>query len=205
MGFLDKMLETANVAAGMAKAAADSVIKEAKDFSALRNVPMEERIKDKPGCVYSVPGSLGKLLDVYDSKVVMTTARTIGSYVASNFTDGEKTVYYKDANGVQFKAASNVLFGYLQLETASGMMNNNASNYTGENSFSFDFSDNEIMTEVSNYIKKRIDEIKSGAGAPAVVAQVSPADELKKFKELLDMGIITQDEFDAKKKQLLGL
>lgn len=34
---------------------------------------------------------------------------------------------------------------------------------------------------------------------------VSSADELKKFKDLLDSGIITQEEFDAKKKQLLGL
>ncbi len=34
---------------------------------------------------------------------------------------------------------------------------------------------------------------------------ISSADELKKFKELLDSGIITQEEFDAKKKQLLGL
>ena len=33
----------------------------------------------------------------------------------------------------------------------------------------------------------------------------SNADELKKYKELLDMGVITQEEFDAKKKQLLGL
>lgn len=31
------------------------------------------------------------------------------------------------------------------------------------------------------------------------------ADEIKKYKELLDSGIITQEEFDAKKKQLLGL
>ena len=31
------------------------------------------------------------------------------------------------------------------------------------------------------------------------------ADEIKKYKELLDGGIITQEEFDAKKKQLLGL
>lgn len=36
-------------------------------------------------------------------------------------------------------------------------------------------------------------------------AAFSAADELKKFKELLDMNIITQEEFDAKKKQLLGL
>ena len=33
----------------------------------------------------------------------------------------------------------------------------------------------------------------------------SAADEIKKYKELLDEGIITQEEFDAKKKQLLGL
>ncbi len=35
--------------------------------------------------------------------------------------------------------------------------------------------------------------------------QVSAANELKQFKELLDMGVISQEEFDAKKKQLLGL
>ena len=33
----------------------------------------------------------------------------------------------------------------------------------------------------------------------------SAADEIKKFKELLDAGIITEDEFTAKKKQLLDL
>lgn len=37
------------------------------------------------------------------------------------------------------------------------------------------------------------------------VQPVSAADELVKFKGLLDAGIITQEEFDAKKKQLLGL
>ena len=37
------------------------------------------------------------------------------------------------------------------------------------------------------------------------VSTTSAADELKKFKELLDMGAISQEEFDAKKKQLLGL
>ena len=36
-------------------------------------------------------------------------------------------------------------------------------------------------------------------------AALSSADELKKFKELLDCGVISQEEFDAKKKQLLGL
>ena len=29
--------------------------------------------------------------------------------------------------------------------------------------------------------------------------------ELKKYKEMLDEGIITQEEYDAKRKQILGL
>lgn len=34
---------------------------------------------------------------------------------------------------------------------------------------------------------------------------VSDADELSKFKKLLDEGVVTQEEFDMKKKQILGL
>ena len=44
--------------------------------------------------------------------------------------------------------------------------------------------------------------------APNFVNQkntLSSAEELKKYKELLDMGAITQEEFEAKKEQLLNL
>lgn len=41
--------------------------------------------------------------------------------------------------------------------------------------------------------------------AKAEYTSPSNADELKKYKDLLDSGVITQEEFDAKKKQLLGL
>lgn len=37
------------------------------------------------------------------------------------------------------------------------------------------------------------------------VISIDPYEELKKAKELLDMGIITQEEFEIKKKELLGL
>lgn len=44
------------------------------------------------------------------------------------------------------------------------------------------------------------------SAVPVQPAQpVSAADEIMKFKGLLDAGVITQEEFDAKKKQLLGL
>ena len=44
-------------------------------------------------------------------------------------------------------------------------------------------------------------------GLPKIEVQntVTNADELQKYKDLLDNGAITQEEFDEKKKQLLGL
>lgn len=41
--------------------------------------------------------------------------------------------------------------------------------------------------------------------APAAPAQVDVAAELQKYAALRDQGIITADDFDAKKRQLLGL
>lgn len=38
-----------------------------------------------------------------------------------------------------------------------------------------------------------------------IVAGISSADEIRKYKVLLDEGIITEEEFISKKKQLLGL
>lgn len=40
---------------------------------------------------------------------------------------------------------------------------------------------------------------------PSVAVVGSSTSDIKEYKELLDAGIITQEEFDAKKKQLLGL
>ncbi|MBU6134687.1 SHOCT domain-containing protein [Clostridium tertium] len=33
----------------------------------------------------------------------------------------------------------------------------------------------------------------------------SSVDEILKFKELFDMGVITEEEFNIKKKQILGI
>ncbi len=41
--------------------------------------------------------------------------------------------------------------------------------------------------------------------APASTSAIGGADKLKMYKELLDSGAITQEEFDAKKQQILGL
>ena len=56
-------------------------------------------------------------------------------------------------------------------------------------------------SEVYNILKDVIAKIQINSNS------VSPsnAEELRKYKELLDSGVITQEEFDEKKKQLLGL
>ena len=60
--------------------------------------------------------------------------------------------------------------------------------------------------KIKEYVEEQILKLSQNKAGTTVVQQAaSPAEELKKMKELLDMGIITQEEFNAKKKQLLGL
>ena len=144
-------------------------------------------------------------MKVYDDRVVISVKAGAASFLTGNASDGEKTIFYTDCVGVQFKE-SGIQIGYLQLETASGIMNMKQSNFFNENSFTFDTSvqSNEKMREVADYVRGRVNAIKKGA-TQKQESQISLADEIKKFKDLLDMGAITQEEFDAKKKQLLGL
>lgn len=161
--------------------------------------------------IYDLKGCRGRKMKVYEDKVVITVKPGIGSFLTGNALDGEKTIYFSDCLGVQFKKCG-LTIGYLQFETASGIMNNKKSNHFNENTFTWEKAyveedlTNEKMEEVTNYVKDRIDYYKQARNAPvAAAAPATPADEIKKYKELLDMGVLTQEEFDAKKKQLLGL
>ena len=59
--------------------------------------------------------------------------------------------------------------------------------------------------EISNVINELIKNRQANHGATTIISNSSAAEELAKFKKLLDEQVITQEEFDAKKKQLLGL
>lgn len=77
-----------------------------------------------------------------------------------------------------------------------------------------------FMMTVRMFERKKEEPVGASAAAPVVMdkpavskapeaqassAKTIPAEELKKLKELLDMGVITQEEFEIKKKELLGL
>ena len=69
---------------------------------------------------------------------------------------------------------------------------------TGSKKYKFWLLDNKekIVSCISKQIGKKTVKTTNDVAVP---------EELKKYKELLDTGVITQEEFDAKKKQLLGL
>ena len=203
MGIFDKAKEAAkNYTDGLKE-------QEAKNKE-LASAPMEERIKMRPeGVRYCMVNNLGKILDIYDNKVVFTSTQSSSTVVTgllfgTSVTQGEKTIYYKDAIGVQYKPSS-IADGYIQIETAAGGVTSSSSQYGGENAIQFSGKERNAEAEIIvAFIRKQIEDIKN-APVGGVVQQVSPAEELKKFKDLLDAGILTQEEFDAKKKELLGL
>lgn len=75
---------------------------------------------------------------------------------------------------------------------------------SGRNAFLMLKNRNEIYNSVSELLLKRQTKFIETIEIKQEIPQ-SNVDELKKFKELFDSGIITQEEFNAKKKQLLGL
>ena len=112
----------------------------------------------------------------------------------------EKTMIYSKLSGVEFKKPS-ILGGYLQF-TGSGLK---------ASSGTFDASKNEntimFRKDVAEWEKAAQfinDKIASGSNSSGN-QQLSAADEILKYKSLLDSGIITDEEFQAKKKDLLGL
>lgn len=154
--------------------------------------------------IYSIDGSRGKHLDVYDDKIILNTKVNVSSAILGNPNAGKKQIYYSDCIGVQFKKAG-LKLGYIQIETASSNSGSRfVMNYSSdENTFVWDGMkiNNDYMEEVFEYIKERIDIVKHASQR----STFSPTDEIKKYKELLDMGAITPEEFEAKKKQLLEL
>lgn len=73
----------------------------------------------------------------------------------------------------------------------------------------------DTMYELSHKLMQLIapNAPETGRGAPAEAAPAAPAapaggdtvEELKRYKALLDAGILTEEEFTAKKRQLLGI
>lgn len=130
-------------------------------------------------------------LELHDDRVVLKRGKMLGNF--------EKTTFLRDILEVQLKKPG-LARGMLAISTALDRGDINSTSVQANN----------IALKSSQWdeaveFKRLIEEAASAAKSAGSAATSSAADEIAKFKGLLDAGAITEDEFAAKKKQLLGL
>lgn len=128
-------------------------------------------------------------------------ASTLGaSYLATGFTGKH------DTEMIPIKSISSVT-------SKKGVMNTLLTFVTTGNTIDMNVSHKEAL-QVKDLVQNlmlnpdvpvQVAQIPDAAARPAPAAQPDVAEELQKYAALRDQGIITADDFDAKKRQLLGL
>lgn len=137
--------------------------------------------------------NLGKEVVVGDSSLTLR----------QKLTKSCKTIPFSSIVSVQVKKPG-LIAGYIYFQTVGGLDNK----IKTPNEISKD--ENSLIIngkgkyEVALKIKERIEKYKMQPSIVSVNAN-SSADEIIKYKQLFDAGVITQEEFEAKKKQLLNL
>lgn len=176
------------------------VISKAKEI-----IDMKHGVQNK--YLYKLQAHTGTSLEVYEEYVVIYFMET-GAYFANSLkggANGGKRIDIENITSIQFKEPGGVTVGFIQFEYP-GSIGNKAglvAAINDENSIPVSPQNLELARQIVEFIEKQRKALKNQNGVTRVA--VSSADEILKFKELLDAGIITQEEFEAKKKQLLGL
>ncbi len=126
-------------------------------------------------------------MQIYDDRIVTTLGNKV------------RTIFYSQITNVEFIGAGKMTRGYLEILYPGVPRGAN-----GITKFEFSYKDNDKMIEIKNFIQEKV----AKAHMPNINVQNSvtgsSADEILKLKQLLDMGAITQEEFDEQKKKILG-
>lgn len=145
----------------------------------------------------------------YNGTLILTDTGIIikrgakGFLLGGGMLRGDKTIPYSSIVAVQLKKAG-MTAGYIQLtlkggsEAKSGLFQST----TDENSINFHSAFGGNNNELFNEAKKLIEERINAVNSPA---KNNGLDDLEKLAVLKEKGIISEEEFQAKKKQLLGL
>ena len=164
---------------------------------------VEKKDMNVSGLLMKFEGLSGQI-ELYKDKIIIKREGFIPK-IGHGFTKGDKTIYLNHITGIQLRLAGFFIPGYFQftlpggIESTKGFMDARLD----ENSVTFDRPE---QNDSAKQLKQKIEElIQKSRQSTNQIVQVSSADELRKFKQLLDEGIITKDEFDRKKKELLGL
>lgn len=146
----------------------------------------------------------GVTLSVYEDCVSFTPKGFLG--FAGKGLAGERKIFYKDISSVQFRKSTKLLSGFIEFYFAGhNTQKQGGGLFVGtnnDNRFTFYHKYLPDMLKINDYIQSKIN---NPAATNATDTTGDNVAELKKYKQLLDDGVITQEDYDAKKKQLLGL
>lgn len=139
-------------------------------------------------------------MELYNDKIIIKRKGLL-SKMTQGFTKGDKSIYIRQISGIDFKPGGTFINGYLQFSMAGGNEGVGGAFQAGgdENTVMFTKKENDKAIT----IKEKIEELQGVTNSK--VEAPSDANELRKFKELMDDGIISEEEFEAKKKQVLGM
>ena len=104
------------------------------------------------------------------------------------------------------KKAGILTVGYIQFSVLGGVESRRGLNEAvdDENTVTFDSPQTKTAEAIKNKIYELQNQAKGNNGViQNIVNQVSGADEILKYKQLLDAGVLTQEEFDRKKQEIL--
>lgn len=158
-------------------------------------------------CKFEIKSVTGQVLRVYEDRVELTQSGVRGAILQG--LQGVKTYYYNAISTIQFKNCG-WTNGFIEFTFAGGNDRRGGAWSGAGNDNRFTFGKPTIgaakklaaeMEEVNAYLQERLKFSRQ----PQFVSQSSGADEIMKFKELAEQGIITSEEFEAKKKQILGI
>ena len=159
----------------------------------------------KPGLVHELYNGIGDTLEVYETHIILRHTGAL-NYFAQQGLKGDKRVLYQSITAVEFRKGTAHLNGFIQFSLLGGMERQGGIGAAAgdENSVIVPPSMNEKAQQIVDYIERRRMELMQPQ-VQFAAQPVSAADEIRKFKDLADAGVISYEEFEAKKRQLLGL
>lgn len=156
-----------------------------------------------PQPLYVAHGVNGQLA-VYPDRVILAR-KGLNAFMSQGLGRGDKEISLRALSAVQWRNAGLATLGYIQFTFmgASDLRGGILAAQQDENSVTF----NRKQQREFEQARALIDQQRAALSAPqAAPAQpVSAADELAKWAALRDSGAITAADYEAKKRQLLGL
>lgn len=118
---------------------------------------------------------------ITNKRIIMAQQKMMGQTV--------QTVLLDNLNDITLSTGP--IFGVLTIDTIKEKFNVGVNSPTAQS--------------INNKVHEILLSLQKTKNAPVQMQSSSSADEILKYKNLLDMGAITQEEFEQKKSELLGI